>query len=284
MKRTAAIVILVILLLLSAGTNTFLYLQGTKNGEKSKSELAMMNQKDSLQKELLRLEDSLNNVVKNLQTENQSLTTKVGDLESDKNPKILMAYREINKLRRLLLNTSSSSSNNTSTTDNTSNSSSSNIASVSIYNTNKNVLAKFDLNSNSISLGSGSNPAISITNNIYTPNIIVCNYTFNMATSSQAAQINLNYISNFVLQKGTYLNFMINTTYNFYLSTNQPDNNYIDIYKMSYNNNILKLLIKNQIPSNAIINLPVNIITYDTNNPIYNILTPISTNGFLTIS
>jgi len=124
MKRTAAIVILVILLLLSAGTNTFLYLQGTKNGEKSKSELAMMNQKDSLQKELLRLEDSLNNVVKNLQTENQTLTTKVGDLESDKNPKILMAYREINKLRRLLLNTSSSSSSNT-TTDNTSSSSSS---------------------------------------------------------------------------------------------------------------------------------------------------------------
>ena len=120
MKRTAAIVILVILLLLSAGTNTFLYLQGTKNGEKSKSELAMMNQKDSLQKELLRLEDSLNNVVKNLQTENQTLTTKVGDLESDKNPKILMAYREINKLRRLLLNSSSSSNSNT-TTDNTSN-------------------------------------------------------------------------------------------------------------------------------------------------------------------
>ncbi len=126
MKRTAAIVILVILLLLSAGTNTFLYLQGTKNGEKSKSELAMMNQKDSLQKELLRLEDSLNNVVKNLQTENQTLTSKVGDLESDKNPKILMAYREINKLRRLLLNTStSSSSTNTNTTDNTSTSSSS---------------------------------------------------------------------------------------------------------------------------------------------------------------
>jgi hypothetical protein len=124
MKRTAVIVILVILLLLSAGTNTFLYLQGTKNGEKSKSELAIMNQKDSLQKELLRLEDSLNNVVKNLQTENQTLTTKVGDLESDKNPKILMAYREINKLRRLLLNTSSSSSSNT-TTDNTSTPSSS---------------------------------------------------------------------------------------------------------------------------------------------------------------
>jgi len=124
MKITSAVVILVILLLLSAGTNTFLYLQGTKNGEKSKSELAIMNQKDSLQKELLRLEDSLNNVVKDLQTENQTLTTKVGDLESDKNPKILMAYREINKLRRLLLSNSMSSNNNASSSDNTSMSSS----------------------------------------------------------------------------------------------------------------------------------------------------------------
>jgi len=124
MKRTSAVVILVILLLLFAGTNTFLYLQGTKNGEKSKSELAIMNQKDSLQKELLRLEDSLNNVVKDLQTENQTLTTKVGDLESDKNPKILMAYREINKLRRLLLSNSMSSNNNASSSDNTSMSSS----------------------------------------------------------------------------------------------------------------------------------------------------------------
>ena len=131
MKRTAVIVILVILLLLSAGTNTFLYLQGAENGEKSKSELALMNQKDSLQKELLRLEDSLNNVVKNLQTENQTLTTKVGDLESDKNPKILMAYREINKLRRLLLSNTGTGNSTTTTVDNTSNNGSSSMGSSS---------------------------------------------------------------------------------------------------------------------------------------------------------
>jgi hypothetical protein len=203
---------------------------------------------------------------------------------TDNNNYFKICDNTIDENKRKCINLNVDGSGNFNIYPGLNNSSSSNVASVSIYNTNKNVLAKFDLNSNSISLGSGSNPAISITNNIYTPNIIVCNYTFNMATSSQAAKINLNYISNFILQKGTYLNFMINTTYNFYLSTFQPDNNYIDIYKMTYDNNILKLLIRNQIPSNAIINLPVNIITYDTNNPIYNILTPMSTNGFLTIS
>lgn len=116
MKRTAVIVILVILLLLSAGTNTFFYLNGSKFGEQAKNELALMSAKDSLQKELLRLEDSLNAVVKSLQSENQSLTTKVGELESDKNPKILAAYRQISILRRqLLAGPSSSSSSNTST-------------------------------------------------------------------------------------------------------------------------------------------------------------------------
>ena len=164
------------------------------------------------------------------------------------------------------------------------NNNSSNVSSLSIFNTNKNVLAKFDFNSNSISLGSDKNPAISIINNIYTPNIIVCNYTFNMATSSQEARINLNYISNFNLQSQTFLNFMINSPNNFYLSKNQNTNNYIDINNTTYSNNILKLFIKNNIPANNIINISFNIIAYSINNPIYNQLTPITTNGFLSLS
>jgi type II secretory pathway pseudopilin PulG len=203
---------------------------------------------------------------------------------TDNNNYFKICDNSIDESKRKCINLNVDSSGNFNIYPGLDNSNSSNVASVSIYNKNKNVLAKFDLNSNSISLGSDTNPAISITNNIYTPNIIVCNYTFNMATSSEVAKINLNYISNFILQKGTYLNFMINTTYNFYLSTFQNDNNYIDIYKISYDNNIIKLFIKNQIPSNAIINLSLNIITYDSNNPIYNILTPNSTNGFLTTS
>ena len=118
MKRTAVIVILVILLLLSAGTNTFFYLNGSKSGEQTKNELALMKAKDSLQSELLRLEDSLNSVVKSLQSENQSLTTKVGELESDKNPKILAAYRQISILRRQLLAGPRSSDNTSTSTSN----------------------------------------------------------------------------------------------------------------------------------------------------------------------
>jgi uncharacterized protein YoxC len=118
MKRTAVIVILVILLLLSAGTNTFFYLNGNKSGEQTKNELALMKAKDSLQSELQRLEDSLNSVVKSLQSENQSLTAKVGELEGDKNPKILAAYRQISILRRqLLAGTRSSDKTSTSTSN-----------------------------------------------------------------------------------------------------------------------------------------------------------------------
>lgn len=163
-------------------------------------------------------------------------------------------------------------------------STSQNVSSLSIFNKNKNVLAKFDLTSNIISLGSDNNPAISINNNIYTPNIIICNYTFNMATSSELAKLNLNYISNFNLQAKTYLNFMINSTYNFYLSPNQIINNYIDINKISYSNNILKLYINNQIPPNTIIILSLNIISSEINKPIYDQLTPTTTNGYLTLS
>lgn len=117
MKRTAAVVILIILLLISAGTNTFLFLKGNEGA--AKKELALIGQRDSLQRELLRIEDSLNKMVLNLQTENQTLTSKVSELESDKNPKIIMAYQEINRLRRQLLNASTSDNSGSSTSTTT---------------------------------------------------------------------------------------------------------------------------------------------------------------------
>lgn len=164
------------------------------------------------------------------------------------------------------------------------NNNSTNVSSLSVFNKNKNVLAKFDLNSNIISLGSDSNPAILINNNIYTPNIIVCNYTFSMATSSEPAKITLNYISNYNLRYQTYLNFMINSNYNFNLSSYQPSNFYINTSKMNYTNNILKMFINTQIPANSIIVLTLNIETNNINNPIYNQTTPTTTNGYLTLS
>ena len=203
---------------------------------------------------------------------------------TDNNNYFKICDNNLNESNRKCINLNVDNSGNFNIYPGLNNSNSQNVSSLSIFNTNKNVLAKFDLNSNIISLGSDNNPAISINNNIYTPNIIVCNYTFNMATSSQEAIIILNFISNFNLKKQTYLNFMINSNYNFHLSTYQTINNYIDISNITYSNNILKLYIKNEIPGNNIIILPFNIIANYSDNPIYNQLTPLSTNGYLTVS
>jgi len=203
---------------------------------------------------------------------------------TDNNNYFKICNNSINETNRKCINLNVDNSGNFNIYPGLNSSSNTNISSLSIFNNNKNILAKFDLTSNIISLGSENNPAISINNNIYTPNIIICNFTFNMATSSQMAKINLNYISNYNLQKGSYLNFIINTTYNFYLAKNQTLNNYIDISKITYSNNILKLFISNQIPANNITILSLNIMANDSNYPIYNQVTPTTTNGYLTLS
>ena len=101
MKRTGAIIILLILLILSAGTNTFLYYDNQDS--LAKKELELVALRDSLQNELLRMEDSLNMVVATLQDENAQLVEKVLELEGPNNPRVVAAYREINRLRRQLI-------------------------------------------------------------------------------------------------------------------------------------------------------------------------------------
>jgi hypothetical protein len=113
MKRTGIVVVLIILLILSAGTNAFLYMNS--NDAVAKKQLELVAVRDSLQKELLRIEDSLNAVVMSFQLENDSLVNKISELESDKNPRILAAYREINRLRRQLINGAGAESENAST-------------------------------------------------------------------------------------------------------------------------------------------------------------------------
>ena len=123
---------------------------------------------------------------------------------TDNNNYFKICDNNLNESNRKCINLNVDNSGNFNIYPGLNNSNSQNVSSLSIFNTNKNVLAKFDLNSNIISLGSDNNPAISINNNIYTPNIIVCNYTFNMATSSQEAIIILNFISNFNLMSNLY--------------------------------------------------------------------------------
>lgn len=101
MKRTGAIIILLILLILSAGTNTYLYYDNQDS--LAEKELELVALRDSLQNELLKMEDSLNLVVSTLQDENAMLVEKVTELEGPNNPRVVAAYREINRLRRQLI-------------------------------------------------------------------------------------------------------------------------------------------------------------------------------------
>ena len=63
-----------------------------------------MKAKDSLQAELIRMEDSLNLVIQTFQNENQTLVLKVEELEGDKNPRVIAAMQEIYRLRREIAN------------------------------------------------------------------------------------------------------------------------------------------------------------------------------------
>jgi chromatin segregation and condensation protein Rec8/ScpA/Scc1 (kleisin family) len=101
MKRTGVIIILLILLLLSAGTNTYLYYDNKDS--LAKKELEVVALRDSLQRELLRIEDSLNNVVMTLQQENTTLVSKITELEGPSNPRVVAAYSELNRIRRQLI-------------------------------------------------------------------------------------------------------------------------------------------------------------------------------------
>jgi hypothetical protein len=101
MKRTGVIIILLILLLLSAGTNTYLYYDNKDS--LAKKELEVVALRDSLQRELLRIEDSLNNVVMTLQQENTTLVSKITELEGPNNPRVVAAYSELNRIRRQLI-------------------------------------------------------------------------------------------------------------------------------------------------------------------------------------
>ena len=104
MNRTALTVVLVILLLASLGSNTFLYLNKMKSDKELENKLAVMKAKDSLQSELNRMEDSLNLVIQTFQNENQTLVLKVEELEGDNNPRVITAMQEIYRLRREISN------------------------------------------------------------------------------------------------------------------------------------------------------------------------------------
>jgi hypothetical protein len=75
-----------------------------KSDKELQNKMAVMKAKDSLQAELIRMEDSLNLVIQTFQNENQTLVLKVEELEGDKNPRVIAAMQEIYRLRREIAN------------------------------------------------------------------------------------------------------------------------------------------------------------------------------------
>lgn len=81
-----------------------MYINKMNSDKELKDKVAVMKAKDSLQAELIRMEDSLNLVIQTFQNENQTLVLKVEELEGDKNPRVLSAMQEIYRLRREIAN------------------------------------------------------------------------------------------------------------------------------------------------------------------------------------
>lgn len=147
---------------------------------------------------------------------------------------------------------------------------------ISIRNTDNSILAKFDTVNKNIFLGSDTSPAISVINNIYIPNIIVGSYSF---ISEPNKILNLSYISNFLIKKGSNLNFLINdNNYKFTVPATQPELG-INYTSISYASTILKLIVSKDIAANIINNVIINVNITGLPPSI-----PITTNGYITLS
>lgn len=132
------------------------------------------------------------------------------------------------------LNIDNSGNFNIYTKNKLANNPASNIANIAFRDINDNILAEFNSSNNSISLGSNINPAIYIKDNIYTPDIIVCNYNYireilqDGDISGSPSKIKLTFISNFNIKKDNYINFnILDNIINNIISSS--DNNYNNI-------------------------------------------------------
>ena len=148
------------------------------------------------------------------------------------------------------------------------NNNSSNIKAINIYDSNNNVLASFDSFNKKILLGSGSadTAAISINNNVYTPNIIVCKCTYTNAVQAgsggtppaTSAKITLNIISNIDINIDKFINVPIFNTFNI---NNDPGfiTQTTDAILIEYSGTILKFKPGSPITKNTIKTININI-------------------------
>jgi hypothetical protein len=152
----------------------------------------------------------------------------------------------------------------------------SNIANIAIRDYNNNILAAFNGASNSISLGSNINPAISIKNNIYTPDIIVCNY--NYSGTVDPYNINISFISNVSISKDVFINFLINNN-SIKSVTNTTPINKLTSYSYIADSKILKIKLAENTIKNTITEFAIPF----TKETIVDTTIKYTTNGYITI-
>ncbi|MSP57765.1 MAG: hypothetical protein EXR17_02765 [Flavobacteriaceae bacterium] len=121
MNKNVLTIVLIVLLLASLGSNTYLYLNKLKSDKELQDKVAIMNAKELLQSKLNSMEDSLQLVIQTFQNENQTLVLKVEELEGDKNPRVMAALQEIYRLRREVSNSINVDYDGNSNTSNNSN-------------------------------------------------------------------------------------------------------------------------------------------------------------------
>jgi hypothetical protein len=139
---------------------------------------------------------------------------------------------------------------------------------IAIHNNDNTVLANFNAVDKKILLGSGDDTAaISIVNNIYTPNIIIGSYSFTAISGDKPAKLNLSYISNFTIKENLVINFLL-----YEIPTRFTINTIISSPVLIYSSiqiveNILKLTVNasKTILKNVINTIPINITAFAAN-------------------
>jgi hypothetical protein len=137
---------------------------------------------------------------------------------------------------------------------------SSNVANVSVRDISGNVMAVFDGINKKISFGSNIAPAIEIQENVYTPDIITCQYQF-VNGGDVSSQILFTFISNFNIKSSTFINLTIFEPYIIDIAKSTTDYTMGSFDLKSF---ILKMKPINDIPKNTFKrwNIPV---TYSDN-------------------
>lgn len=137
-------------------------------------------------------------------------------------------------------------------------------------------MIEFDINNNNVKLGSNINPAILISNNIYTPPTISGSYTLD-TSSSTAGTLKINFYTNILIPSNVFINFHIPTTNSITSLGSIPSSISNATYTAA--NKLLKFNVSNNINANTFTG-PLDIPIIGTS--LTSISTPISINGFIT--